>query len=254
MPRLVAVATQNLSTPEKPAPAAMSTLPASRLLSWLVTSVIVGWAVVYNVMRIGGRSPRGAAGVSFLIGLGVGAVIFAVAVLVWRRIVSGARYQAAHLNEIPPAARLDERQKSAVDLLWPAVGVMAALAIVVGAIMAWRWAATTGSRSHVRIVIGAWDLLVGAWLLFETRALRTHDGEAVESIGTAALLSAVLAGVAMSLGMYQAAQGAMVVVSAVTAAIAYFAGWRLLGSRGVPFASISAVVIGALALILPLAT
>ncbi len=254
MSGLRAVATQNLSTPEKPAPATMTTLPPSRLASWLITSVVVGWAVVYNVLRIDGRSPRGAAGVSFLIGLGVGAVVFAVAVLVWRRVVSGARYQAAHLNEIPPAARLDERQKSAVDVLWPAVGVMALLALLVGALMAWKWAATTGSRSHVRIVIGVWDLLVGSWLMFETGALRTHDAEAVESIGTAALLSAVLAGVAMSLGMYQAAQGAMVVVSAVTAAIAYFAGWRLLGSRGVPFASISAVIVGALALIVPLAT
>ncbi len=202
---------------------------------------------------IGILATHGAAMLSFLIGLGLGAIIFVVALVTWRKVVGGARYRAAHMNELPPATRLDARQQSSLDVLWPAVGILCILLLVVGGSLVRTWLATSGSRSMVRVVIGGWDLLVGAWLAFETGMLRRHDGEAVESIGTSALLSAVLAGVALSMDMLRSLQGAVILIATVTATLAYIGGWRLLGSRGIPFAAVGALIVGGASLIIPLA-
>lgn len=244
---------RNLSTPNPPPQTLPPSAPApSRLLSWLVTSVIIGWAVAYNIVRIGGRSPRGSAVVSLLIGLGIGAVIFAVTLVVWRTVVRGARYRATHMDELPPASRLDQRQRTALDMLWPAVGVLAVLLLVTGVAMLRTWLQTEGTRSMSRLFVGGWDLLLAVWLAFETRMLRLHDGEAVESIGTSGLLSAVLAGVALSMDQERTLQGGLIVIATVTAALAYHAGWRLLGGRGVPFAALGALAVGTASLVLPL--
>jgi len=42
------------------------------------------------------------------------------------------------------------------------------------------------------------------------------------------------------------------VLSGVTGCLAYLAGWRLLGSRGIPFAAAGAVIVAAAAIALPL--
>ncbi len=228
-------------------------LPVSRQVSWLLTSIIVGWAIVYNVFRITGSSPRGAAVVSLLIGLGVGAVIFAVALLVWRRFGAGSRYQPSHLNEIPPASRLDGRQRSALRVLWPMVGLLALVALVVGVVLGIEWLTDTESRSATKAVIACWDLLVGAWLAFETTEIRSRHGDAVESIGTAAILTAVLGGVALSRDMFAPGQVVLIVLAGLAGCLAYLAGWRLLGSRGVPFAAAGAILVAAAAVALPLA-
>ena len=102
--------------------------PASRMLSWFVTSVLVGWVIAYNVLRVGGRSPRGAAWTSLLIGIGIGVVIFGIVVLVWRHYIASGRFRPHHIEEIPPPDRLDSRQRGALEILWPAVAVLAVVA------------------------------------------------------------------------------------------------------------------------------
>lgn len=236
-------------SPVNPPP---STPPASRLASWFFTSALVGWLIAYNVFRISGRSPRGAAWPSLLVGLGVGVVIFAVVVLVWKHYVASGRIRPHHLEEIPPPERLDVRQRGALEALWPAIAVLAVAALVVGAILAVDWYQTDGERSTTKVVLAAWDLLVGTWLMLETAELRRLHGEAVESIALAAMLTAVLAGVAFSQGMFDPAQIAVIVLSGVVAAIAHFAGWRLLGSRGIPFGVFLAVVVATLSIVFPI--
>ncbi len=226
--------------------------PASRLASWFVTSVLAGWAIAYNILRVAGRTPRGAAWPSFLIGLGIGAVIFAIVVLAWRHYVASGRLRPHHIEEIPPPARLDARQRGALEALWPAVAVLAVAALVVGAVLAADWYGTDGNRSTTKVVLAVWNLLVGIWLALETVELRRLHGEAVESIALAAMLTAVLAGVAYSHGMFDPLQVALIVVSAITAAIAYFAGWRLLGSRGAPFGVALALGVGVLSVVFPI--
>ena len=226
--------------------------PASRLFSWLVSSVLVGWVIAYNVLRIGGRSPRGAAWTSLLIGVGIGIGIFAIVVLVWRQYIASGRFRPHHIEEIPPPDRLDSRQRGALEVLWPAVAVLAVAALAVGAILAASWLQTEGTRSFTRVVLAVWDLLVGAWLVMETVELRRGHGEAVESIALAAMLTAVLAGVAFSRGMFEPWQVALIVLAGVGGALAHFAGWRLLGSRGVPLGILVTLSVAALSIVLPI--
>lgn len=225
--------------------------PASRMVSWFVSSVLVGWVIAYNALRIGGRSPRGAALTSLLIGIGIGLVIFGAVVLVWRHYVAAGRFRPHHLEEIPPPDRQDSRQRSALEVLWPAVGVLAVAALIVGVILAGSWLQTDGQRSFTRVVLAAWDLLVGAWLVMEAVELRRGHGEAVESIGLAAMLTAVLAGVALSRGMFEPSQVGLIVLAGIGGALAHFAGWRLLGSRGVPFGILVTLITAALSIVLP---
>ncbi len=228
------------------------TSPAgSRMISWLVTSVLVGWLIAYNIFRIGGRSPRGAAWPSLLVGIGIGAVIFGVTVLIWRHYVASGRIRPHGLEEIPPPERLDQRQRGALEALCPAVAALAVVALAVGTILALDWLQTDGSRSLTKIVLAAWNLLVGIWLLLEAVELRRLHGDAVESIALAAPLTAVLGGVALSQDMFGPAQVVLIVVAGVVGVTAYFAGWRLLGSRGVPVGAAFEVGVCALALILP---
>lgn len=241
----------NRLTDTGPPPSARpASLPFSRQVSWLISSLIIGWLVVYNVYRFGGRSPQGAARISFVIGIGVGLAIFALALVVWRRFGTGARFQADHMNEIPPPARLDGRQRRSLDILWPAVGLLALGTLVIGTILAIDWFGAD-ERSATVIVIAAWCILVGFWLAFETTEIRRGHGDAVESIGTASILTAVLSGVALSRDLVAWGQGALIVLAGITGFLAYVAGWRLLGSRGVPFAAVCSIVIAALAVIIP---
>lgn len=214
--------------------------------------MLVGWAIVYNIMRIGGRSPRGAAWVSLLIGLGIGAVIFAVTWFVWRRVVGGGRYRLHEIDEIPPPSRLDGRQRLALDLLWPAVAVLAAGAIVVGGVMFGIWAADDTDRGWLNVILAGWNLLVGVWFGLEARELRARHGEAVESIGMAAMLTAVLAGVALSREVFTPGQVALIVIAGVAGAVASYSVWRILGSRGFPFGILVALIVAGLAVALPL--
>lgn len=235
-----------------PAGSPASSPAGSRLLSWLISSVLVGWLIAYNVFRIGGRSPRGAAWPSLLVGIGIGAVIFGATVLLWRHYVASGRIRPHGIEEIPPPERLDQRQRGALDALWPMVATLAVVALAVGTILAIDWFQTDGSRSATKIVLAAWDLLVGVWLLLETVELRRLHGDAVESIALAAMLTAVLAGVALSQGMFEPAQVVLIVVAGVAGATAHFAGWRLLGSRGAPLGVAFALAVSALAIVLPL--
>jgi hypothetical protein len=222
------------------------------MVSWFLTSAFIGWLIAYNVLRFQGRSPRAAAWPSLLIGIGIGVVIFVCTVFVWRRFVVSGRLRPHHLEEIPPPERLDARQRSAVEFLWPGVAVLAAFALVIGAVLAADWLRASGERSTTKIVLAAWDLLVGIWLAMEATELRRLHGEAVESIALAAMLTSVLAGVAFSLEMFGAAQVALVVVAGIVGAMAHFTGWRLLGSRGAPIGVALALIVAALAIIFPL--
>lgn len=228
------------------------TPPASRMVSWFLTSSFVGWFVAYNIFRIGGRAPRSAAWPSLIVGIGIGLVIFAITVLVWRRLIATGQYRPHHLEEIPPPERLDSRQRGALEILAPVVAVMAIGALVVGALLAVSWFQTDGSRSFTRIVLAGWDLLVGVWLLMEAVELRRGRGEAVESIAFAAMLTAVLAGVAIARDMFQPWQVGLVVLAGVAGAIGHFAGWRLLGSRGVPFGIVLSLIVAAASIVLPI--
>jgi len=228
--------------------------PASGYLSWLVTSVLVGWFVVYNIMRIRGDSPRGAALVSLAIGAAAGLVVFAVGLAVRRRLVAAGWVRPRRGTvEVPGPDALDTRQRDALRVAGLALAALAAVALVVGLAVGIDWLRAGSLHSHyTKLILAVWDLLMAAWLVSELPRIRRGEGEGIDSLALAAGLTSVLAGVGLSREVVPAAQGVLIVVSGVAAATAAFAAWRLEGGRGAPLAAIAAVVVAALSLILPL--
>ena len=62
--------------------------PVSRLLYWLAGCVVVGWLVVYNVLRIDGSSPSEAAWPSLAAGAVAGVAVFGAGLAVRRRLLA----------------------------------------------------------------------------------------------------------------------------------------------------------------------
>src|SRR6185295_19794533 len=122
---------------EPPPPPPQPKPPVGQLVSWLVTSVIVGWFVVYNIVRIAGRAPSSAAWISLAIGGVLGVGIFLATLSFWRRRASqAATAEGARAPDSPEAA---EARRRAIAAASPIVGALAVVAIVVGVLMAIAW-------------------------------------------------------------------------------------------------------------------
>jgi hypothetical protein len=223
--------------------------PPSRLASWLLTSVLVGWLIAYNAFRIAGESPRGSILVSLVPGIVLGLIFLGVTVLVWRRNVE------RHGGEIviPDAEALDQTSRDALRLAAFVVGALAVASLAVGAILVADWLDTPeGQRSLAKVLVGGWDLIAGLWMAAETPRLVRGHAEDLESLALGSVLTAVLGGVAISRGWNDAAQAVAIVVAGVSAGACQLGLWRVTGARGVPVATFVLVAITALSLILPL--
>jgi hypothetical protein len=227
--------------------------PGSRTLSWLVASVALGWLVVYNAMRLAGATPADAAWPSLGIGAAVGLAAFGLGLLVVRRRAAAGRPLGRGPLEIPSPSELADGQRRAVALAWPALGVLAAAALVLGVYLTADWLGTdAGDRATTTIILAAWDVLVGVWLGDEALRLRRGEAEGVESAVLGCALTAVLAGVGLSRELAEGAQVVLIVLAGVAGTLCGLVVWRLQGGRA-PFAAIAAAVVAALSLILPIA-
>ena len=236
-----------MTTAERPSP------PASRMLSWLVGCVIVGWLLVYNAMRLDGSSPADAAWPSLAVGAIAGAAVFAVGFVVVRRLASAGRVVRPGPTAIPSPSEMDPAQRDAVRLAWPPLAALALVALGVGAYLGAEWFADdAATRAKTTIILAAWNLLVGLWLGDEALRLRHGEADGIESIILGCTLTAVLAGVGLSRHLAEPGQVALIVLTAIAGGLIGLAVWRLHGARGVPGASIGVVVVAALSLILPL--
>ena len=228
--------------------------PPSRMLSWLVGCVLAGWVVVYNLMRIGGSNPADAARPALAIGAAAGIVVFALGLLVRRRLAASGRVVRSGPTAIPSPAQMDPAQRDAVRLAWAPLGLMALVALAVGAYLAVDWIAQdTGVRAKTTIILAAWNVLVGLWLGDEALRMRRGEADGIESIVLGCTLTAVLAGVGLSRDLARPGQVALIVLTAIDGALVGLAVWRLQGARGIPAGAIGIVVVAALSLILPLA-
>jgi hypothetical protein len=52
--------------------------------------------------------------------------------------------------------------------------------------------------------------------------------------------------------MFDPAQVGLIIVAGVTGALAHFAGWRLLGSRGIPVGIVATLIVASLSILLPI--
>lgn len=223
------------------------------MASWAVACVLIGWLVVYNLMRIEGDSPSQAAIPSFGIGAAAGIVVFAAGLLALRRLHASGRRLRTPPAEIPAADAMDAAQRDAVRLTWPPLAVLAAAALLLGLVLAGRWlAADAANRGWGTALLAAWDVLVGLWLGDEAIRLRRGEADGIESIQLGCTLTAVLAGVGISRNLAQPGQVALIVLAGIAGALAGLAVWRFHGARGVPAAAVGVVVVAALSLVLPL--
>lgn len=224
--------------------------PASRLFSWATTAVFVGWLISYNAFRIGGSSPRGAILISLVPGVILAVIFVAVTVVVWRR---GMERHGGEVV-IPQPGALDQPSRDALRLAAYAVGVLAVVSLVVGALLIIDWNDTpSAERSLAKILVGGWDVVAGLWMATEVMRQMRGQADGVDSVALGAVLTAVLAGVGLSRGWIETAQVVTIVVAGIAAAACQLALWRVTGARGMPTSAGVAIVIAGLSLVLPLA-
>ena len=104
-----------------------------RWLSRLIGAVLIGWIVVYNVMRLAGSSPADAAWPSLAIGAAAALVLVGLGTLAMGRPGMSRLADPRGTAEIPPPAGRTDEQRDAIALAWPALAVLAIAAIAVGA-------------------------------------------------------------------------------------------------------------------------
>lgn len=224
-------------------------------VSWFIGSVLVGWLIVYNVLRTAGQSPSEAAWISLAIGGGLGALAFGGAVLATRRLAAAGRVVRHTPADIPAPAEMSEAQRNWTRLTAPLLGALAAVALVLGVALAVDWyTADAGDRAITVLVLATWNLLVAVWIGDEALRLFRHEADGVESVALGAALTAVLAGVGLARDYYPAGQVALIVVAGAAGVAAALLVWRLRDSRTPPIAAPLVLVVTALALILPYAT
>ncbi len=210
-----------------------STPPASRLLSWLTGSVVAGWLVVYNLLRISGSNPSDAALPALIVGAIAGALVFGAGLLVVRRLAAAGRVVAPGPVEIPSPSQMEPAQRDALSLAWAPLGALAVAALALGVFLAADWfGAEAGGRATTTLILAAWNVLVGLWLGDESLRLRRGEPDGIESIALGCGLTAILAGVGLSRDLARPGQVVLIVLAGVAGALVSLAVWRLRGARG----------------------
>lgn len=226
--------------------------PLPRLAGWLIACALVGWLVVYNVMRIDGSSPASAAAPALIIGVILGAVVFAAGLLVLRRLTRSGRVLRPEPTEIPSASEMDDVQRRSLTLAWPALGALAVVALAVGAYLGADWfTSDPGDRALTTLILAAWNILVGLWIGDEALRLRRDEAEGIESLPLGCGLTAILAAVGFSRDLVTGGQLVLIVLAGVAGVLAGLAIWRLQGSRGLPVSAAGTALVAVLALVLP---
>jgi hypothetical protein len=221
------------------------------MLSWLVGCVLIGWIVAYNLMRVGGDNPSQAALPALGIGVVAGVAVFAVGLLILRRIHASGRRLRNPPVEIPAPSAMEPAQRDAVRLAWAPLGLLAVVAILMGLYLAAEWLGED-SRSLGTVLLAGWNLLVGLWLGDEAIRLRRYEAEGIESIVLGCTLTAVLAGVGISRDLAEPGQIVLIALAGIAGALVGLAVWRFHGARGLPGGAIGVLAVAVLSLILPL--
>ncbi len=227
-----------------------------RLISWLISAVLVGWVVVYNVMRVAGGTPAGVALSSFVIGAGGGIVVLIIGLIIRRRLINAGRIHPVDAEaEIPAPGAMDADQRRVINATWPVVAAAAAVELVCGIWMLADWNGTPSMvRATAEVVMAGWFIFAAIWMGWEAKNLRNMDAGGIDSVALGALLTTVLAGVGITRHFATGMQVLTVIVVGLTAMAAYWLVWFLVRRRGVPSMAILAGLIALASLLLPLLT
>lgn len=231
-------------------------IPAGRLASWILSAILIGWVVVYNVMRVAGGTPAGVALTSFIIGAIAGLVVLGIGIWVRGRLVESGRIHPVDPEvEIPGPTQMNPGQRSLMAITWPAVAVAAGAQLVAAVLMFLDWRGTPEyTRATAELIMAVWFVFAAIWMAWEANNLRDMDAGGLDSVALGALLSTVLAGVAVSREFSTAIALVTVVVAGVASVLAYLGVHRLTRDRGQPWMAVTAGVIALAALLIPLLT
>ncbi len=225
----------------------------SRLAWWAVGCVLGGWLIVYNALRLGGDYPSQAA-TPALVGAAAGAVVFVAGLLVVRRMAaSGTRVYARPSPGDEPAPGAHAAWRAAAVVLLAA----AAVALVVGLLMARDYLAISGPRPRSTLLLMVWDIVFAVWVgeeavrVVRARGVGDVDASGFDAVWFAGLLTCVLAGVAFSRDLFPVAQVVLVALAGVASAAVAVALWRHRGHGGVPLGALGALALAALSIALP---
>jgi hypothetical protein len=227
--------------------------PVSRIISWLLTALVLGWLIVYNVLRFAGGAPSEVASQSFLVGIVVGLVGFGAALMAHRQLARSGRLNARGPVLVPEPDQLSDDQRGALKLAGPFVAILAAAGVGMGVFLGAQWLQDSpDERATTMLILALWNLLIGAWLSDEYVHMRRLEGEGLDAVGLGALITAVLASVGLARDMAALGQVALIVIAASAAVLVYFAVWRLTRRGAAPWMAVISVIIGIAAIALPL--
>ena len=234
----------------------MTGVAPGRLISWFITAVLVGWVVVYNVVRVAGSTPADAALPSFLIGAAIGIVVLVIAVFVRKRLIESGRLHPVDAEaDVPDPAAVTPDQRRVISATWPIIAVAAVVQLATGLWMLFDWQGTPALvRATAELIMAIWFIFAALWMGWESRNLRDMDAGGIDSVALGALLTTVLAGVGISRQFVTGMQVITVIVAGVASVVAYWVVWYLVRRRGVPSMAIIAGLIALASLLLPLLT
>ncbi len=224
----------------------------SRIAGRTVAAAVIGWAVVYSVLRIQGDEPDQAAWPALVIGGTAGVVLYLAGLAIVRRVRGQEPARVA--QAVPGPGRLSEDQRETLRIAAFALAALALSALLIGAVELGDWIGTTpDDRGVTPLVLGGWNVLFALWCGDVAQRAWRMDGEDLDSIPLGAALTAVLAGLGISRGLFVPGQVALAAVAGVCGAVVGLAAWRVAGSRGAPVVAIVAFGVAVLAIALPLA-
>ncbi|MBM3664647.1 MAG: hypothetical protein FJW92_02475 [Actinobacteria bacterium] len=231
-------------------------LAPGRLLSWSLSAILIGWVVIYNAMRVAGGTPAGVALTSFIIGATAGLAVMGIGIWVRGRLIASGRIHPVDPEmEIPGIAEMNPGQKGLLGITWPAVAMAAGVQIVEAVLLFMEWrGGPAETRATAELIMAVWFAFAGVWLAWEANNLRDLDAGGLDSVALGALLSTVLAGVAVSRGFSIVMSFITVVAAGVATVVAYYGVHRLTRDRGTPWMTVTAGVIVLASLIIPIAT
>ena len=231
-------------------------LAPGRLLSWVLSAILIGWVVVYNVMRVGGGTPAGVALPSFIIGAIAGVIVLVLGIWLRGRLIDAGRLHPVDAEvEIPAPSAMTPAQHGAVriDFMITAVAAVVQLIYAILLFVDWR-GAPSATRATAELIMAVWFAFAGLWMGWEANAMRESDAGGLDSVALGALLGTVLAGVAVSREFVTTFSILTVIVAGAAAVLAYWGVWRLTRDRGLPWMAITAGVIVLASLLIPLLT
>lgn len=235
---------------------ARTRLAPGRMFSWVLSAVLIGWVVVYNLMRVAGGTPAGVALTSFIIGAIAGIAVLSIGIWVRGRLITSGRINPVDPEvEIPGPTAMSDPQRSFMGILWPSVAVIAGVQLVLAVLLFVDWRGTPSlTRATAELIMAVWFVFAGLWMAWEANNLRDLDAGGLDSVALGALLGTVLSGVAVSREFVPTLSIITVVVAGVVSVLAYYGVHRLTRDRGVPWMAVTAGVIALASLLIPLLT